>query len=190
MKYSGGVELKKDLKSLFKSTTIIGVRKAGKVAMGGDGQVTFQNTIMKKGAKKIRKLHNGEILVGFAGSAADGLALLERFEQKLNTFPGNLTKAVVELAKEWRMDKYLRRLEAILGIMNGGLSFLVSGNGDVVQPDDDIIALGSGGPYALAAARAILQVSNLSAREIVERSLKIASEICIFTNNEIEIEEL
>ncbi len=173
----------------FRGTTVIGVRRFGKTVIGCDGQVTMEDTIVKMNAKKIRKIHDGKILLGFAGGVADALAMFERFEKILERF-NELRKAAVELAKEWRTDKYLRALNAILIVMDNSESFLISGNGEVLQPDDDIIAIGSGGPYALAAARALLRNTDLSAREIVEKSLKIASEICIYTNDKIYMEEI
>jgi ATP-dependent HslUV protease subunit HslV len=174
----------------MKSTTIIGVRHQGKVVIGCDGQVTTGETVMKRTARKIRKIYNEKIIAGFAGSTADALTLFERFESKLEEFRGNLPRSVVELAKDWRQDKVLRRLEALLAILDKDHSYVVSGAGDVVEPDDGIVAIGSGGPYALAACRGLLQHSNLSAREIVEESIRIAAGICIFTNAEIFIEEL
>lgn len=175
---------------VMKSTTIIGVRHKGKVVIGCDGQVTTGETVIKRTARKIRKIYNEKIIAGFAGSTADALTLFERFESKLEEFRGNLPRSVVELAKDWRQDKVLRRLEALLAILDKDHSYVVSGSGDVVEPDDGIVAIGSGGPYALAACRGLLQHSNLSAREIVEESIRIAAGICIFTNTEIFIEEL
>ncbi len=172
------------------STTILGIRYKGKAAMGGDGQVTFENTIMKHKANKVRRLYHDKILAGFAGGVADALTLFERFENKLDEFHGNLERAVIELAKDWRTDKMLRRLEAILGILDKDHSYIVSGSGDIIQPDDGIIALGSGGPYALAAARALVKYSNLSAKEIVEQSIKLTASICLYTNENIVIETL
>ncbi|KPK64058.1 hypothetical protein AMJ83_04390 [candidate division WOR_3 bacterium SM23_42] len=174
----------------MKSTTIIGVRHKGKVVIGCDGQVTTGETVMKRTARKIRKIYNEKIIAGFAGSTADALTLFERFESKLEEFRGNLPRSVVELAKDWRQDKVLRRLEALLAILDKDHSYVVSGSGDVIEPDDGIVAIGSGGPYALAACRGLLQHSSLSAREIVEESIRIAAGICIFTNTEIFIEEL
>ncbi|MEO0137347.1 MAG: ATP-dependent protease subunit HslV [candidate division WOR-3 bacterium] len=172
------------------STTILGLRKNDKVAIGCDGQVTSGETIMKQRARKIRKMYNDKILVGFAGATADALTLFERFEAKLEEFRGNVPRSVLELAKDWRQDKILRRLEAFLAILDREHSYIVSGAGDVVEPDDGIVAIGSGAPYALAAARALLKHTDLSAREIVEESIKIAAQICIYTNNELFIEEL
>jgi len=173
-----------------RSTTILSVRKAGQVALGGDGQVTLGATVAKHDAVKIRKLAGGKVLTGFAGSAADSFALLERFEKKLSEFPDNTRRAVIELAKEWRTDRVLRRLEAMLAVVDPQTSLIVSGAGDVIEPTDGIIGIGSGGPYALAAAKALLQHSNLSAKEIVEAALKIAGEICIYTNTNIKVETL
>jgi ATP-dependent HslUV protease subunit HslV len=174
----------------FYSTTIIGLRHKGQVAMGGDGQVTLGQAIVKQKSKKIRKIHNNSILAGFAGAAADAFTLFERFEEKLERFSGNLPKVVVELAKDWRTDKYLRRLEAMLAIMDKQNTYLVSGTGDVIEPDDGIIAIGSGGNYALAAARSLIKYSNLGAAEIARESLQIAAEICIYTNQNIIVETL
>ncbi len=173
-----------------RSTTILGIRHKGKAAMAGDGQVTFGDTILKTSARKIRKMYDNTILVGFAGAAADALTLFDKFDAKLEQFKGNLPRAVVELAKEWRTDRYLRRLEAQLAVMDKNHSFLVSGTGDVIEPDDSILALGSGGPYALAAARALIKHTKLSAREIVQEAMQIAGSICIYTNTNIVIEEL
>jgi len=175
---------------MFRSTTIIGLKYKGKVAIGGDGQVTLEKTIVKRGAKKIRRLHQGEVLAGFAGSSADALTLFEKFETKLEKYPQNLPRAAVELAKEWRTDKYLRRLEAFLAVMDKEHSLLISGSGEVLEPDDGILAIGSGGAYALAAARALISHTNLQARQIVEEALKIAASICIYTNENFVIEEL
>lgn len=175
---------------MFRSTTIIGLKYNGKVAIGGDGQVTLEKTIVKRGAKKIRRLHQGEVLAGFAGSSADALTLFEKFETKLEKYPQNLPRAAVELAKEWRTDKYLRRLEAFLAVMDREHSLLISGSGEVLEPDDGILAIGSGGAYALAAARALIRHTNLQARQIVEEALKIAASICIYTNENFIIEEL
>jgi ATP-dependent HslUV protease subunit HslV len=174
----------------FIGTTIVGVRHKGMVAIGGDGQVTLGNAVMKHKSTKIRKLHNNKILAGFAGAAADAFTLFEKFEEKLERFSGNLPKVVVELAKDWRTDKYLRRLEALLVIMDQDYTYLVSGTGDVIEPDDGVLAIGSGGNFALAAARSLVRFSSLSAEEIVKESLKIASDICIYTNNNISVETL
>ncbi len=175
---------------MFRATTIIGVRHKGRVALGGDGQVTFQDKVMKHNANKIRKLHNDTVLAGFAGAAADALTLFERFEEKLGQFSGNLPKAAVQLAKDWRTDKFLRRLEALLAVMDRKHGLLISGTGEVIEPDDGIVAIGSGGPYALAAARALLKHSHLDARSVVKEAMKIAASICVYTNEKILIEEL
>ncbi|MGB9762340.1 MAG: ATP-dependent protease subunit HslV [Caldimicrobium sp.] len=175
---------------MFKGTTIVAVRRDGKVAMAGDGQVTFGNTVLKHRAKKIRRLYKGQVLVGFAGATADALTLFDRLEKKLETYSGQLLRAAVELAKDWRTDKILRRLEAFLIAADKEHLLLISGAGDVVEPDEEIIAIGSGGPMALASAKALLRHTNLSAKEIAEISLRIASEICIYTNSEIIVEEL
>ena len=177
-------------KSIFRSTTILSVRLGNEVALGGDGQVTMNNTIVKHKASKVRRLSDGNVIVGFAGAAADGFALMERFEGKLEEFSGNLQRAAAEMGKDWRTDKYLRRLEAVMAVCDVSHSLLISGTGDVVEPDDGILSAGSGGPYALSAARALLAHSDLSARAIVEESLKIASSICIFTNDNLTIETL
>lgn len=173
----------------FRSTTILGLKYRGQVAMGGDGQVTFGDTILKSKAIKIRKMYDDQILAGFAGAVADAMALFERFETKIEEFTGNLPRATVELAKEWRTDKYLQRLEALLAVADRKHTYLIAGTGEVVEPDDGLLAIGSGGPYALAAARAILSTKpKYDAEEIVRRSLKIASEICVYTNNSITVE--
>ncbi len=175
---------------MFLSTTIIGVCRKGKAAIGGDGQVTLEKTIMKHGANKIRRLYKGKILAGFAGGVADAITLFERFEKKLEESHGNLQKSVVNLAKDWRTDKVLRRLDALLVVLDKDSAFLISGSGDVIEPDDGIIAIGSGGPYALAAARALIKYTNLSAKEIVEESIRTASSICVYTNDNIKVETL
>lgn len=174
----------------MKSTTIVCVRHKGSVAIAGDGQVTLGNTIMKHTARKIRKLYQDKCLAGFAGATADAFTLIERFEKKLEQFNGNIARASVELAKDWRSDKLLRRLEALLIVANSEHTFIVTGSGDVVEPDDGIAAIGSGGPYAQAAAKALVMQRGLSAREIVTESMRIAAEICIYTNNTILVEEL
>lgn len=174
----------------FHGTTIIAVRKDGKIAIAGDGQVTMGNTVMKHGAKKVRRLYNDKVIAGFAGSTADAFTLFEKFEAKLEQYRGNLTRAAVELAKDWRMDRALRRLEALLIVADSEHSFIISGTGDVIEPDDGIAAIGSGGQFAQAAARALVRYSNLEARGIVEEAMKIASEICIYTNSNITVEEL
>ena len=177
-------------KEKIRSTTIIGVRRNGKIALGGDGQVTFGETVIKSTALKLRRIYNDTIIAGFAGATADAFALFERFEAKLDEYSGNLPKAVVELAKDWRTDKNLRRLEAMLVIMDKKYSFVVSGDGDVLEPDDEVVAIGSGSPYALAAARAYMDSTRLSAAKIVEKSLKIAASICVYTNTNIKVMEL
>jgi len=174
----------------FYSTTIIGVRRDEKVALGSDGQVTFGDTIMKHSSSKVRKIYGDRVLVGFAGASADAFALFEKFEGKLDEFKGNIQRAAVELAKLWRTDKYLRRLEALLTVMDKEKMLVISGTGDVIEPDDNVIAIGSGGPYAAASARALLRHTSLTAREIVEESLRIAAEICVYTNNKFTILEL
>ena len=174
----------------YHSTTILAVRKDGKTVVGGDGQVTFGNSVIKHGARKIRRLYHNQVIVGFAGSAADGLALMERLEAKLEEYRGNLVKAAVQLAKDWRMNKYLRRLEALLLAVDKEHILLLSGNGDIIEPDEPILAIGSGGDYARAAALALYRNTNLSAYEIVEKALRIASEICIYTNERFTIEEI
>ncbi|MBI2092032.1 MAG: ATP-dependent protease subunit HslV [Deltaproteobacteria bacterium] len=175
---------------MFHATTIIAVRKGGSVAVAGDGQVSMGNTVMKKTAKKLRQLNDGKVVAGFAGSTADAFTLFEKFEAKLSEFRGNITRAAVELAKDWRTDKILRRLEALLVVADKEKTFLISGTGDVIEPDDGIAAIGSGGPYALAAARAMVKHSNLSAKEIAEEAIRMASDICVFTNDQIIVEEL
>lgn len=174
----------------IRATTILCVRRGDRLAIGGDGQVTMGESIIKQKAKKIRRLYNDKILAGFAGSTADALSLFSRFEQKLEEFHGNLSRAVVELAKDWRTDRALRHLEALLLVADAKNTYLVSGTGDVIEPDDGIVAIGSGGPFALAAARALAKHTPMSAREIVQESMRLAGEICIFTNQEIGIEEL
>ncbi len=174
----------------MEGTTIIAVRKNGETVMAGDGQVTFANTVLKSNAVKIRELGEGKVVAGFAGAVADALTLFERFESKLKQWGGNVLKAVVELAKEWRTDKVLRRLEAFLIVADKESIYLVSGSGEVLQPDEDVIAIGSGGPYALAAAKALLRHTDLSAEEIAKEALKIASEICIYTNDRITIKKV
>lgn len=174
----------------MRSTTIIGLKHNGKVAIGCDGQVTTGEIVMKHTARKIRKMYSDKILTGFAGSTADALTLFERFESKLEEFRGNLPRSVVELAKDWRQDKVLRRLEALLAILDKDHAYVVSGSGDIIEPDDGIVAIGSGGPHALAACRALIKYSDLSAKKIVEESINIAAGICIYTNTEILIDEL
>ena len=175
---------------MAKSTTIICVRLKGKIAMAGDGQVTIGQTILKQKASKIRTLFKGKVLAGFAGATSDAFALFSRFEAKLEEYRGNLSRASIELAKDWRMDRALRRIEALLIVADKSNSFLISGTGDVVEPDDGIIAIGSGGSYALAAARALIKHTDLSAKEIALESMRISSDICVYTNNQITVEEL
>ena len=174
----------------MRATTIVAVRQNGRVALGGDGQVTLGDTVMKSSAMKVRKLKDGTVLSGFAGSVADAFTLFERFEEKLERYPGNLPKAVVELAKDWRTDRFLRRLEALLAVADRKHLFVISGDGNVIEPDDEIAAIGSGGGFALAAARALKQNTSLTAAEIVKQSLTIAAEICIYTNQHITVLEL
>lgn len=175
---------------MMHATTILCVRKNGKVAMGGDGQVSLGNTVMKHGANKVRKMHHDKVIGGFAGSTADAFALFARFEEKLEKFQGNLARSAVELAKDWRTDRTLRRLEAMLIVADKEKSFLVSGTGDVIEPDDGILAIGSGGMFALAAGKALMQNTGLDARKIVEESMNIAQSICIYTNSNLTIKEL
>lgn len=177
-------------KNKILSTTVIGLIKDGKAALGSDGQVTISNTVLKHNTKKVRKIYNGKVLAGFAGSTADALTLFEKFEAKLEQYKGNLPRAAVELAKDWRTDRYLRRLEALLAVMDNKNAFIISGNGDVIEPDDGIVAIGSGGSYATAAARMLVKYSNLSAKEIINEALNVAADICIYTNKNITIEEL
>ena len=173
------------------ATTVLGVIHNGEVAIGGDGQATLEKTVMKSTVKKVRKLQDGSILAGFAGSTADAFTLFERFDEKLKSYNGNLQRAAVELAKEWRKDKYLQKLEALLVVMDKETSLIISGQGDVIEPDDQILAIGSGGSYALAAARALkANAPNLTAREIVDKSLNIAADICIYTNHNLSILEI
>ena len=174
----------------FRGTTILSVRRDSKVVMGGDGQVSFGNTVMKGNARKVRRLYHDHVIAGFAGGTADAFTLFERFEGKLEKHQGNLTRAAVELAKDWRADRMLRRLEALLAVADAGTSLIISGNGDVIEPEESLMAIGSGGPYAMAAARAMLENTALDARNIVEKSLAIAADICVFTNKQLVIEEL
>ncbi len=176
------------MKQKIRSTTILGIVHNGMAALGGDGQVSLGNTVMKHNALKLRKISNGKVLCGFAGGTADAFTLMERFEDKLEQYRGNVNRAAVELAKEWRTDKFLRRLEAMLAIISEDTALVVSGNGDVIEPDDKIVAIGSGGMYALAAAKMLKKFSKLSAKEIAEEALKTASEICIYTNDKINVE--
>jgi ATP-dependent HslUV protease subunit HslV len=173
----------------FRGTTIVSVRRAGSVAIAGDGQVSMGNTVMKGNARKVRTLANGRVIAGFAGGTADAFTLFELFESKLEQY-GNLTRAAIELAKDWRTDRRLRRLEALLCVADGNNSFIITGNGDVIEPEDDLMAIGSGGPYAQAAALALLRNTELGAREIVEKALEIAGDICVFTNQNVTVEEL
>ena len=171
-------------------TTILAVRHRGAVALGGDGQVTVGDAIIKHNASKVRKMKGGSLLAGFAGAAADAFTLFEKFEEKIDRYPGNLPKAAVELAKDWRSDRVLRRLEALLAVVDRDHSFLISGSGDVIEPDDGLVAIGSGGSYALSAARALIEFSDLSAAEVVRRGLQIAADICIYSNDHITVLEL
>jgi ATP-dependent HslUV protease subunit HslV len=175
---------------MFKSTTILCVRRKGKVVLAGDGQVTMSNTVLKKNANKVRRLYHNKILAGFAGTTSDAFALFSRFENKLEEYRGNLARASIELAKDWRLDKALRRLEALMIVADKEKSFLISGTGDVIEPDDGILAIGTGGPFALAAARALITHTDLSAKEIAITAMKIAADICIYTNDNIVVEEL
>lgn len=177
-------------KSMMHSTTILAVRHRGRAVLAGDGQVTFGQTIVKQSARKIRRLYSDRTLAGFAGSAADSFALFSRFESKLEQYRGNLERSAVELAKDWRTDRVLRRLEAMLIVLDKASTFLLSGTGDLIEPDDGLVAIGSGGPYALAAAKALAQNTDLDARAIAERAMTIAADICIYTNAKIVLEEL
>ena len=175
----------------IRSTTVLGIVKDGKAALGSDGQVTMGNTVMKSNAKKLRVLHNGQVIAGFAGSTSDALTLYDRFNSKLEEFRGNVSRAVVELGKDWRNDKFLRRLEAMLAVVSKTNAYLLSGTGDVIEPENGIVAIGSGGPYALAAARAFIKANpEMSARDIVQQSLMISGEICIYSNTNLSIESL
>ncbi len=178
------------MENVIRATTILGIIQNGQAALGGDGQVTLGNTVMKHNAMKIRKIANGKVLCGFAGASADAFTLMERFEDKLEQYRGNVHRAAVELTKDWRTDKYLRKLEAMLAVVTEDKALVISGNGDVIEPDDQIVAIGSGGMYALAAAKMLKQYTNLSAKEIVEKALMTASEICIYTNDKINVEEI
>ena len=175
---------------MFKGTTILAIKHKGEVAISGDGQISMGNTIMKNNTNKLRRLYNGKVLTGFAGASADAITLFEKLEKKINEYRGNLTKSVIALAKEWRTDKILRKLEAILIVADMTNIYVVSGTGDIIEPDDNIAAIGSGGPYALAAAKALVKYSVLSASEIALESLKIAASICVYTNNQIKVEKL
>jgi ATP-dependent HslUV protease subunit HslV len=174
----------------FRGTTILSVRRGDKVVIGGDGQVTLGNTVMKGNARKVRRLYHDQVIAGFAGATADAFTLFEHFEGKLEKHRGNLTRAAVEMAKDWRTDRALRKLEALLIIADAKVTFVISGTGDVIEPEHDLIAIGSGGAFAQSAARALLENTNLSARDIVEKSLNIAADICIYTNHNLRIEEL
>ncbi len=174
----------------MRGTTIVAVRHGGKVTVAGDGQVTFDVTVMKHGARKVRRLHHGQVIVGFAGTTADAFTLFDRFDQKLEQYNGNLLRAAVELTKDWRTDRVLRHLEALMIAVSREYFLMISGNGDVIESDDDVMAIGSGAPYALAAARALVRHSALTATEIAEEAVRIAAEICIYTNDRITSEEL
>jgi ATP-dependent HslUV protease, peptidase subunit HslV len=174
----------------IKGTTILAIKKDNKITVAGDGQVTLDTTILKHGARKVRRLYNDEVIVGFAGATADAFTLFDRFDQKLEQYNGNLLRAAVELTKDWRTDRVLRHLEALMIAVSRDYSLIISGNGDVIESDDDVMAIGSGGAYAQAAARALVKHSNLSATEIARESMKIASEICIYTNDHITLEEI
>ena len=176
--------------SLWRGTTVLAVRKGGRVVVAGDGQVTAGNTVVKGSARKVRQLAGGKVLAGFAGATADAFALFERLESKLEQHPGQLTRACVELAKDWRTDRYLRRLEAMMAVCDKSVSLLLSGTGDVLETDDGLISIGSGGPFALAAARALIDRDDLDAEEVARRSLEIAADICIYTNNNLVVESL
>ncbi|MGE0128357.1 MAG: ATP-dependent protease subunit HslV [Blastocatellales bacterium] len=177
-------------KALIRSTTVLAVRRDGRAVVAGDGQVTMGDTIMKSGARKVRRLYNDKVVAGFAGASADAFALFQRFESKLEQFHGQLNRAAVELAKDWRTDKMMRNLEALLVVSDNQSTLVISGNGDVIEPDDGIVAIGSGGPYALSAARALARHTNLSARQIAEEAMKVAGEICIYSNLNLVIEEI
>jgi len=174
----------------FRGTTILSVRRGNQVVIGGDGQVTLGNTVMKGNARKVRRLYKDKVIAGFAGGTADAFTLFERFESKLEMHQGHLVRAAVELAKDWRTDRILRRLEAVLAVADSKASLIITGNGDVIEPEESLIAIGSGGPFAQAAARALMENTKLTAKEIVEKALSIAGEICIYTNNNLTIEEL
>ena len=178
------------MKPTILSTTILVVRKDKQVAIGGDGQVTMNSAVVKQDAKKIRRLYHDKVIVGFAGSSADAFALMERFDAKLEQYQGNVLRSAHELAREWRTDKVLRRLESLLIVVDKQHSFLISGGGDVIEPDDGIIGIGSGGSYAIAAARALMKHTSMGAKEIVEESLRIAADICVYTNKNIKVEEI
>ncbi|HJL20210.1 MAG TPA: ATP-dependent protease subunit HslV [Sandaracinaceae bacterium LLY-WYZ-13_1] len=175
---------------LFRSTTIVAVRRDGRAAMAGDGQVSLGDTVVKAHARKVRRIANGKVVAGFAGASADAFTLLDRFEAKLKEHAESLPRAAVELAKDWRTDRYLRRLEAMLIVMDAEFTLLVSGTGDVIEPDEGVLAIGSGGNYALAAARALLRNTDMDARAVAEESLRLAGEICVYTNGEVVVEEV
>jgi ATP-dependent HslUV protease subunit HslV len=175
---------------MYRSTTILSVRRHGKVAIGGDGQVTLGDTVVKGDARKIRRLYHDRVIVGFAGATADAFSLMEKFESKLEEHQGNVLRAAYELARDWRTDRILRRLQSLLGVVDEDHSLIISGSGEVLEPNEGILGIGSGGPYAVAAARALLRNTDLPARQIVARALKIAGEICVYTNEDISIEEL
>lgn len=174
----------------YRGTTILSIRRKGKVVVGGDGQVSLGNTVMKGNARKVRRLYNGAVIAGFAGGTADAFTLFERFEGKLEKHSGNLVRAAVELAKDWRMDKMLRRLEAVMAVADAKASLILTGNGDVIEPENSLMAIGSGGPFAQAAAKALMENTKLSARNIVEKGLSIAADICVYTNKNFTLEEL
>jgi ATP-dependent HslUV protease, peptidase subunit HslV len=174
----------------IRGTTILAVKHKGRITVAGDGQVTLDTTILKRGARKVRRLYNNEIIVGFAGATADAFTLFDRFDQKLEQYNGNLLRAAVELTKDWRTDRVLRHLEALMIAVNKDYSLIISGNGDVIESDDDVMAIGSGGPYAQAAARAMVRHTNMTATEIAKEAMKIAAEICIYTNDHITMEEI
>jgi len=184
------LDMKQADQPLFRSTTIVAVRRDDHAAMAGDGQVSFGQTVMKGQARKVRRIAEGKVVAGFAGATADAFTLLDRFEGKLKEYRGSLQRAAVELAKDWRTDRYLRRLEAMLIVMDANTTLLISGTGDVIEPDEGVIAIGSGGSYALAAARALVRNTDLPAAEVARRALEIASEICVYTNHEIVVEEM
>ncbi len=175
---------------LFHGTTILSVRRGGEVVVAGDGQVTFGNTVLKGGARKVRRLGDGKVVVGFAGATADAFALFERLEGKLEQHPGQLTRACVEMAKDWRTDRYLRRLEAMMAVADKDVSLVLTGNGDVLEPEDGLIGIGSGGPFALAAAKALMAETELPAEEVARRAMAIAADICIYTNDQVTIERV
>lgn len=182
--------MQEEQSNIWHGTTILAVRKDGRVAIAGDGQVSMGNTVVKSNAKKLRRLANGTVIAGFAGATADAFALFERLEAKLEQYPGQLTRACVELAKDWRTDRYLRRLEAIMAVADKSVSLIVSGTGDVLEPEDGIIGIGSGGNYALAAARALIDVPGLDAEAIAKKAMAIAASICVFTNDKVTFESL